>query len=99
MESNQLKVKPIDEIVTRYYFRFYAVDKPGVLSVISGVLGSHNISLSSVLQKGREVRGAVPLVMLSHEAKGADVNAALAQIDRLDVVKDKTVVFRVEDRL
>lgn len=99
MESSQLKVKPIDEIVTRYYFRFFAVDKPGVLSVISGVLGSHNISLSAVLQKGREIRGAVPVVMLSHEAKGADVNAALAEIDRLDVVRDKTVVFRVEDRL
>lgn len=99
MESSQLKVKPIAEVVTRYYFRFFAVDKPGVLSVISGVLGSHNISLSAVLQKGREIRGAVPLVMLSHEAKGADVNAALAEIDRLDVVKDKTVVFRVEDRL
>ncbi len=99
MENSQLKVKPIDEIVTRYYFRFLAADKPGVLSIISGVLGSHNISLSSVLQKRREIRGAVPLVMLSHEAKGADVSAALAEIDRLDVVKDKTVVFRVEDRL
>lgn len=99
MESSQLKVKPIAEVVTRYYFRFFAVDKPGVLSVISGVLGSHNISLSAVLQKGREIRGAVPVVMLSHEAKDADVNAALAEIDRLDVVKDKTVVFRVEDRL
>jgi homoserine dehydrogenase len=99
MESNRLEVKPIDDVVTRYYFRFSALDQPGVLSIISGILGTHNISLTSVLQVGREVRGSVPIVMLTHEARNADVTAALAEIDHLDVVKDKTIIFRVEDRI
>ena len=92
-------LKPMDEVVTTYYFRFSAVDKPGVLSNISGVLGAHDISISAVIQKGREVAGAVPIVMMTHEAREAAVRKALAEIDRLEVVKDETVLIRVEERL
>jgi len=93
------RLRPIEDIMTTYYFRFSAVDRPGVLSKISGVLGRHDISISAVIQKGREVAGAVPIVMLTHEAKESSVRSALAEIDRLDVVRDKTVLIRVEERL
>jgi len=93
-----MDLRPMDDTVTTYYFRFSAVDSPGVLSTISGVLGTYKISISSVIQKGREVWGAVPIVMLTHEAKEANVKQALAEIDQLDVVRDKTVLIRVEDR-
>ncbi|MBW1991914.1 MAG: homoserine dehydrogenase, partial [Deltaproteobacteria bacterium] len=66
-------IKPLEEVVTNYYFRFAALDRPGVLSQISGVLGRHHISIAAVIQKGREVRGAVPIVMITHEAREADV--------------------------
>ena len=33
-----LPVLPVTEIVTSYYFRFSALDKPGVLSTVSGIL-------------------------------------------------------------
>jgi len=92
-------LRPIEDIVTTYYFRFSVVDRPGVLSNISGVLGRHGISISAVIQKGREVAGAVPIVMLTHEAKESSVRMALAEIDRLDVVRGRTVVIRVEERL
>ena len=55
-----LKVKGIEDIEAMYYFRFTAFDKPGVLSSISGVLGSYNISITSVIQKGRSLGEAVP---------------------------------------
>jgi homoserine dehydrogenase len=64
----QVGVKSIDEIVTQYYFRFAALDQPGVLSKISGILGNYHISIESVHQKGRKSSGAVPLVMLTHPA-------------------------------
>jgi homoserine dehydrogenase len=44
---------PFDQIRTNYYFRFSAVDRPGVLSRIAGVLGANDISISTVIQKGR----------------------------------------------
>ena len=91
------RVKSIEELDAEYYFRFSAIDKPGVLSKISGVLGEHQISIKSVHQKGRDLMGAVPIVMITHEAKEAAVKKALSDIDKLDIVQDKTILIRIED--
>jgi homoserine dehydrogenase len=91
-------ILPIEEIGGHYYFRFSALDRPGVLSTISGVLGRHGISIQSVHQKGRKTNGAVPLVMLSHRAREKDVRQALAEIGALDVVAAKPVLIRIEDQ-
>ncbi len=95
---SDVRIKSIDDIISMYYFRFSALDRPGVLSKISGILGNYNISIASVIQKGRRVGEAVPLVVLTHEAKEKDVRMAIEEIDRLPVVMDKTVFIRVEDR-
>lgn len=95
----EAKVKNISETVNRYYIRFSAMDKPGVLSKISGILGDNNISISSMIQKGRQVGGSVPIVMMTHEAKEKDVRKALDEIDRLPVVHEKTVFIRIEEGL
>jgi homoserine dehydrogenase len=95
--SSRRLIKPLDEVVTNYYIRFAALDRPGVLSQISGILGKHQISIAAVIQKGREVAGAVPIVMITHEAVEANVRAALAEIDHLPVVSPPTVYYRIED--
>jgi homoserine dehydrogenase len=96
LESPRI-IKPLDEVVTNYYIRFAALDRPGVLSQISGILGKHNISIAAVIQKGREVKGAVPIVMITHEAKEANTRQALLEIDRLPVVSPPAVFYRIED--
>ena len=92
-----IPVPLIDEISTHYYFRFAAMDRPGVLSSISGVLGKHGISIQSVQQKGRKTNGSVPVVMVTHKAKEDDVKKALSEISALDVVSDEPVLIRIED--
>jgi len=57
-----IRIKKIDDVISKYYFRFSALDRPGVLSKISGILGNYNISIASVIQKGRKIGEAVPLV-------------------------------------
>jgi homoserine dehydrogenase len=89
-------IKAIDEVVTPYYLRFTALDRPGVLSNISGILGKHQISIASVIQKGRKVKEAVPIVMMTHEAKGRDIQDALSEINKLDIIRAKTTLIRVE---
>ena len=96
-EVKARRIKSIEELETEYYFRFSAEDRPGVLSKISGILGRHQISIKSVHQKGRDLVGAVPIVMITHEAKEAAVKEALSEIDQLDIAKDKTVLIRIED--
>jgi homoserine dehydrogenase len=93
-----IAIKPITAIQTCYYFRFSALDRPGVLSKISGILGKYNISIASVIQKGREFEGSVPIVMLTHEAVESNVRQALAEIDQLEVVKGPTRLIRIENR-
>ncbi len=94
-EKSDVTVMKMDEVTTSYYLRLTAVDKPGVLSKISGILGKHNISIKSMIQKGREKKG-VPLVMMTHKAREKDMVKALKEINRLSCVVEKTMLIRVE---
>ncbi|KMY67996.1 homoserine dehydrogenase [Desulfocarbo indianensis] len=89
-----LALKPLSEAVCQYYFRFTALDKPGVLAAIAKVLAEHRISIEAVIQKGRETGGGVPIVMLTHEAREASVQAALEIIDGLEVISQPTMLIR-----
>jgi homoserine dehydrogenase len=64
---------------------------------VAGILGRHDISIQSVIQKHRAQAEAVPVVMLTHEAGERDLRVALAEIDRLPVVASRTTVVRVEN--
>jgi len=92
-------LKKIEEVVMPYYMRFSALDRPGVLSKISGILGKNDISIVSVIQKGRRIKGSVPVVMMTHEAKEKNVRQALKEINRLGVILGKTMFIRVENEL
>lgn len=89
-------IRKIEEIKTRYYIRFMVIDRPGVLAKISGILGGYKISIVSVTQKERREAQVVPIVMMTHEAKEKALREALREIDKLSVVKEKTVAIRVE---
>ncbi|MEE9614768.1 MAG: homoserine dehydrogenase [Thermodesulfobacteriota bacterium] len=92
-----VEIKGMDELEMSYYLRFSAMDRPGVLSTISGVLGSHNISISSVIQKGRQAGGAVPLVIITHNAVERELRSAIKDIEKLDVIKDEVRFIRIEE--
>jgi len=96
-DKNRRLVKPLAEIVTNYYLRFAAQDRPGVLSKISGILAQYDISIAAVIQKGREIRHSVPVVMITHEAKEANIQKALAEIHQLDIIAEETILIRIED--
>jgi homoserine dehydrogenase len=92
--AGTLELQPLSEVICQYYFRFTAMDKPGVLAAISKILAEHQISIEAVIQKGRESADGVPIVMMTHEAKEEAVKAALAKIDGLDVIAQPTMLIR-----
>jgi|YNPNPStandDraft_1061719.scaffolds.fasta_scaffold04268_8 homoserine dehydrogenase len=97
-ELRRPRIRPMEEVVTNYYLRFSALDRPGVLAAISGILAKYGISILSVVQKGRRVAGGeVPIVMMTHEAKEAGIRKALEEIEALPVTVGKTQLIRVED--
>jgi homoserine dehydrogenase len=92
----KIQIETMDNVVTKYYIRFSALDEPAVLSQISAILGKFNISIYSVIQKGRKQDQAVHVVMMTHEAKERDVTKALQEIDKLSVIKRKSIAIRTE---
>lgn len=85
-----------EEIVTPYYLRFTVPDRPGVLAQISGVLGRYDISIASMLQPERQAERAVPVVLMTHEAREADICAALEEIASLDLLQEPSRYIRIE---
>src|SRR3989454_1977898 len=92
-----LALAPMETIRCCYYLRVMMQDKPGALSRVAGILGENDISIANVIQKGRAAtKEAVPVVMLTHEARERDMRTALAKIDRMRDVTGATTMIRVE---
>jgi len=87
----------IGDLASRYYFRFSVLDRPGVLAQIAGVLGEHAISISEVVQEGKREGGERPVtvVVTTHMARERNVQSALAQINRLASVVERTRLLRI----
>jgi homoserine dehydrogenase len=90
-------LRPHDEIRCGYYLRFSVKDVPGVLARIANTLAARRISIAGVQQREQsDEGGAVPLVIVSHEAREADVQAAIREIDAYETTVAKTRLIRIE---
>ena len=95
--ARKVRLRPTAEIETQYYLRFQALDRPGTLAQIAGVLGHHQISILSVIQKeAPPERAFVPVVIVTHPAREGHLARAVAEIDGLDVVKGPSIWLRME---
>ena len=98
--SSQLEdfpIMPMTAVVTPWYLRMTAEDKPGVLSSISSIFSEHGISIEALIQKAPapgETR--VPLIMLTNAAAQGDMNTAVAAIEALESVSGEVARIRVE---
>lgn len=89
------RVRPVDEVETRYYLRLKVLDRAGVLAGIAGAFGNNNVSLASVVQK---TTGEVAeLVMVTHRVREANLQAAVKELKGLSAVKTVATIIRVED--
>ncbi|SEA67278.1 homoserine dehydrogenase [Desulfuromusa kysingii] len=94
-----LPIKAMSEIISHYYLRFTTVDQPGVLAKIAGSLGKYNISIQSMIQPESRNVDTVPIVLMTHAAKEADISSALAEIETLNIISQPTCLIRVEPDL
>jgi homoserine dehydrogenase len=85
---------PLDEVRSKYYLRFGVVDQPGVLGQLMTILGAHHVSIEQVVQDTKSA-DPVSVVVLTHEAREGDMRKALAEIDKLDIVKAGARVIRI----
>ncbi len=91
------KLIPMDKIKSRYYLRIQVLDKPGTLGKIANILGEHDISISSVMQREGQSKSNVALIILTHQAVEGKARAAFREIERLPETKEKINTIRIED--
>lgn len=92
--SSVAKLRDAGEISSKFYIRFSLLDKPGTFGTISAILGRHGVSISAASQKsgGEEM---VPVVVLTHEARSADLEAALTEISTSGACGSEIVKMRI----
>ncbi len=87
---------PMAAHVGAYYLRLMVVDRPGVIADVTAALRDFNISLESMLQRGRSPGEAVPVVLVTHETREQAMRDALERINALDVVLEPPTMIRIE---
>lgn len=96
--TDELPFVPMDNLRTKYYIRFSVADRSGVLAAMAGVFAKHNVSVYSVVQRGKKEGGSVDLVYVTHEACEKSIRSVLADIAALDdVLRQEPSLIRVED--
>ncbi len=84
-----------DSVSNRYYLRFSALDQAGVLAQICNIFWKYNISIAAVIQKEAVSEESVPIIMTTHTATEGSLQAAIREVDRLEVIKAATIVIRI----
>lgn len=88
--------RSMGDVHCRYYLKFTVLDQPGVLSAIARILGEHQISISSVVQKERKKGDKVPVVFTTYGAPDRFVQEAIKKINGLPFVKEETLAIRMD---
>ncbi|MHC4772048.1 MAG: ACT domain-containing protein, partial [Planctomycetota bacterium] len=96
--TRTVKVKPIEELYSRFYIRIMAKDQAGVFAQFGQILGDHNISISGAMQ--HEWTGpdnTVPVVITTHPTYQKNITAALSEIEALDIISGEPISIRIVD--
>ncbi len=92
------KSKPVEDTVSHYYLRLTVDDVPGVMAQVAAVLGRRQIGFSSMIQPEdlEDTSGRTTIVLMIHDARLGDMQAALAEIAALACVREHPSWMRVE---
>jgi homoserine dehydrogenase len=89
-----LRLQPMGEVVTRYHISLDVADKAGVLAAVANTFSAHDVSIRTVRQEGHGDDAS--LVVVTHTATDAALQAVVEELRGLDVVRDVASVMRVE---
>ena len=93
----RLPASPMERHQGCYYIRLMVRDRPGVMADITAALRDEQVSLESMLQRGRAPGEVVPIVLVTHETEEAAMTRALAKIAALDTVLEPPCKIRIEE--
>ncbi|MBV8889085.1 MAG: homoserine dehydrogenase [Alphaproteobacteria bacterium] len=88
---------PMERHQGAYYIRLMVVDQPGVIADVAAALRDEQVSMESMIQRGRAPGEAVPVVLTTHVTVEAAMRRALTRIAALDSVLEPPRMIRIED--
>ncbi len=95
-DLQSLPAIPSDKHTGTYYIRLRVGDEPGVMADITSVLAEQNVSIESMLQRGRCDEGGVYIVLTTHETIEASIVNTLNHFTKLDCVLETPTMLRIE---
>jgi homoserine dehydrogenase len=96
--SEDVRIRPMLDLETKYYLRLNVADRSGVLAQIASVLGQLDISIASFIQKkSDEAAQTAEIVLMTHRAKEASMQEAIQLLEALEVVVGVGNMVRVEE--
>lgn len=94
---SDLPVLSIEDVVTSFYLRLRAFDRPGVLADITRVLGQQDISIEAIVQREPDPeRGEATIIILTHSVREGAMRAAIAAIEALPHLTSPVTQLRME---
>jgi homoserine dehydrogenase len=78
------------------YVRLSVLDQPGVMAAVTAILARHDVSIETMIQRGRAPGEAVALVMVVHETRDENLALALSEIAGLSAVMEPPRRIRIE---
>jgi homoserine dehydrogenase len=95
-----LPILPMADVITSYYLRLRVDDRPGVLADVTRILADQEISIDAMIQR-EPAEGEVQteIIMLTHQTRERNIDAAIARIASLAAVKGAIVRLRLEELL
>jgi len=94
---SDIPILGMDDVSTAYYLRIHVQDQPGVLADVTQIFANHTISIEAIIQKEPQANAAsVPIVILTHEVIEQNINNAISEIEKLEVVTSKIMRIRLE---
>ena len=95
-----LPILPMADVITSYYLRLRVDDRPGVLADVTRILADQEISIDAMIQREpAEGEEQTEIIMLTHQTRERNIDAAITRIASLDAVKGAIVRLRLEELL
>jgi len=96
-ERKNLIFKDISNRSFSAYLRFEVKDKSGVLSNITSIFSTQNVSIKRLIQNPNKNKGSSSIVIITHESKDEDLNKIIKVVNNKTYVLKKPKLIRIDD--
>jgi len=91
-----VKIRPFEEVKSRFLVRLNVADKPGILAEITKTLGNNGISIAALSQKETNME-TVPIILITHKASEGQLIKAVNEFESIKEIREKASILRIED--